>query len=347
MKFIDEVKIFVKSGDGGRGCVSFRREKFVPKGGADGGDGGKGGDVILVANDRLSTLLDLRYQQYYSAKRGEHGRGKNQHAKNSPDLMIPVPVGTIVKNENDVVIKDLACNGESITVVKGGKGGRGNNRFVKSTNRAPYYAEDGQKGEEKWLKLELKLLADVGIIGLPNTGKSTLISKISAAKPKIADYPFTTLTPTLGVVGYEDYNSFVVADIPGLIEGAHQGTGLGIRFLRHIERTSLLIHLIDISKTNQRDPIDDFNTINNELALYSSSLAEKPQIVAINKMDLAESRKNLNKCKRHFEESGMKIFPISAMTGEGTKALINCVGSLVLKLKNDKNTDIRVAKDDS
>jgi len=329
VKFIDEVKIFVKSGDGGKGCVSFRREKFVPKGGADGGDGGKGGDVILVADDRLSTLLDLRYRQHYLAKRGGHGKGKDQHAKNAPDLIIPVPVGTLVKDEDDIVIKDLASKGERITVAGGGKRGRGNARFASSINRAPRHAGEGQKGEEKWLKLELKLLADVGIIGLPNAGKSTLISKISAARPKIADYPFTTLTPVLGVVKYEDYKSFVVADIPGLMEGAHRGVGLGIRFLRHIERTSLLIHIIDISETSQRDPIDDFNTINNELALYSPSLAKKPQIIAINKMDLPISEENFTKFKGQFESLDAEICPISAVTGEGMKPLIDCI---VMKL---------------
>jgi GTP-binding protein len=325
VKFVDEVKIFVKSGDGGRGCVSFRREKYVPKGGANGGDGGKGGDVVIEASGRLTTLLDLRYQQHYVAGRGEHGRGKNQHGRNSSDRTIYVPVGTVVKNEDGTIIKDITFAGDRITVVKGGIGGRGNARFTSSVNRTPRYAEEGRKGEEKWLKLELKLLADVGIVGLPNAGKSTLISKISKARPKIADYAFTTLTPGLGVVGYEDYNSFIIADIPGLIEGAHLGAGLGARFLRHIERTSLVLHLIDISETSQRDPIDDFNTINNELALYNPSLAKKTQIIAINKMDILISEERFLKVKAHFRKLGIEVFPISAITGKGIKTLIDHV----------------------
>lgn len=338
MKFIDEVKIFVKSGDGGKGCVSFRREKFVPKGGPDGGDGGKGGDIILEASARLSTLLDLQYQQHYLAKRGEHGKGKNQHGKDAPNLIVTVPVGTLVKDEENTVIKDIALEGERLTVAKGGKGGKGNARFATSTNRAPRYAEEGEEGKAKWLKLELKLLADVGIIGLPNTGKSTLISKVSAAKPKIAEYPFTTLIPTLGVVRYGDYKSFVIADIPGLIEGANLGVGLGTRFLRHIEKTSLLVHLIDISETNHRDPIDDFNTINNELALYSPSLVKKPQIIAINKMDLPESQENFPKVKERFKRLGMEISPISAITGKGIKPLIYYIAKRLSTVKEESES---------
>ncbi|MFH2013047.1 MAG: GTPase ObgE [Pseudomonadota bacterium] len=338
MKFIDEVKIFVKSGNGGNGCLSFRREKFVPKGGPDGGDGGKGGDIILEASSRPTTLLDLQYQQHYLAKRGEHGKGKNQHGKDAPNLIITVPIGTLVRDEDNNVIKDFSSEGERITVAKGGRGGRGNARFTSSTNRAPRYSEEGKEGKGAWLKLELKLLADIGIIGLPNTGKSTLISKISAAKPKIADYPFTTLIPTLGVVRYEDYKSFVIADIPGLIKGAHQGAGLGIRFLRHIEKTSILLHLIDISEANQRDSIDDFNTINNELALYSPSLAKKPQIIAINKMDLPESQENFPYAKKRFEKLGMEIFPISAITGNGIKLLIDYIVKRLSIIKEENKT---------
>ncbi len=339
VKFIDEVKIFVKSGDGGRGCVSFRREKFVPKGGPDGGDGGKGGDVILEASGQLSTLLDLRYQQHYKAKRGGHGKGKNQHSKNAPDLVISVPVGTLVKDEDGGVIRDLAFEGYRIRVARGGRGGKGNARFSRPGNRAPRYAEEGEEGEEKWLKLELKLLADVGIIGLPNAGKSTLLSRISAAKPKIADYPFTTLTPTLGVVKYGDYNSFVVADIPGLIEGAHNGAGLGVRFLKHIERTGLLLHLIEIEGISQRDPVEDFNTINNELALYSPSLVKKKQIIAINKIDLTRSAEKFQDVKKRFDELGMEILPISSATGQGIKALID---QIVTRLKDKSEIKISV-----
>ena len=339
MKFVDEVKIFVNSGDGGRGCVSFRREKYVPKGGPDGGDGGKGGDVTFIADDHLTTLLDLRYRQHYKAKRGAHGRGKNQHGKNAPDLVIPVPVGTLIKDEDGAIIKDLGSVGEKITIAKGGRGGRGNARFVTSNNRVPRYADEGQKGEERWLRLELKLIADVGIIGLPNSGKSTLLSRISAAKPKIADYPFTTLTPTLGVVRYGDYENFVIADIPGLIEGAHQGTGLGIRFLRHVERTSLLLHLIDISETSHQDPIGDFNTINNELAQYSPSLGEKPRIVAINKIDLSGVKENLAESKAQFERFGIETYPISAITGEGIKPLIDRIVTMLFRIRRDRDVD--------
>ena len=336
MKFIDEVKIFVKSGNGGRGCVSFRREKYVPRGGPDGGDGGKGGDVILVSEGRLSTLLDLRYQQHYLAKRGGHGKGKNKHSRDAPDLIIPVPVGTVVKDEDGSVIKDFSLEGERITVARGGKGGRGNAKCARVGNGGLHYAEDGQEGEEKWLILELKLLADVGIIGLPNSGKSTLISRISAARPRVADYPFTTLTPTLGVVRYDDYKSFVIADIPGLVEGAHRGVGLGIRFLRHIERTGLLLHLVDISNAGERDPIADFTTINNELAQYSPALARKPQVVATNKMDLAVSRKMFPAVEERFNRLGVEIFPISAITGSGVKRLIGQVATKLLAAREER-----------
>src|SRR3989337_1963612 len=247
VKFVDEGKIYVKSGRGGKGCVSFRREKFVPRGGPNGGDGGNGGSVILIARQNMSSLLDHRYKQHYKAENGEHGRGKDQHGKNAPTLLVPVPVGTVVKDFfTGEILGDLTEDGDTLVVAKGGRGGRGNARFATPTNRAPRYAEPGEEAEERTLLLELKLLADVGIIGFPNAGKSTLISRISAARPKIADYPFTTLIPNLGVVSYNEGKTFVVADIPGLIKGAHEGTGLGIKFLRHIERTKVLIHLIDL-----------------------------------------------------------------------------------------------------
>ena len=323
MKFIDEAKIYVKAGDGGRGCVSFRREKNIPRGGPDGGDGGKGGDVIIKASRGYRTLLHLKFNQHHVAKRGSHGEGSDRTGRGGKGVEVVLPVGTIVKDiDTDAVLADLTEDGQTYLVAKGGIGGRGNARFATSTNKAPRYAQDGVEGEKKWVNLELKLLADVGIIGFPNVGKSTLISKISAAKPKIADYPFTTLTPNLGVVKYGDFESFVVADIPGLIKGAHLGMGLGTKFLRHIERTSLLLHMIDISKESYSSAWEDFETINKELVRFSPSVAEKKQIVAINKMDLPITRERINTEIKFFENKGIKIFPISAVTGEGKNDLI-------------------------
>ncbi len=323
VKFIDEAKIYIKAGDGGKGCVSFRREKFVPRGGPNGGDGGNGGDVIMIARRNMSSLLDHRYQQHYRAKRGVHGKGKDQHGKNAEDLLIPVPLGTIVKNfETGDFYGDLTEDGQTLVVARGGKGGRGNARFITPTNQAPKEAEPGIPGEEKTLKLELKLLADVGLLGFPNAGKSTLISTISAARPKIADYPFTTLVPNLGVVSYGDGATFIMADIPGIIEGAHEGTGLGIQFLRHIERTKILVHLLDLSPMTQRDPTEDYEKLNNELKSYSEELSKKTQIVALNKIDITEAREDLARIEEHFHNLGIKTFPISSATGEGTKELI-------------------------
>lgn len=334
MRFIDEARIEVTAGDGGKGCVSFRREKFVPRGGPDGGNGGKGGDVILVTNEGLESLIDFRYKRHYKAKSGAHGKGKNQYGKYGADLIIPVPIGTLVRDEaDDELLKDLSSPGEQLVVVHGGLGGRGNASFVSSTRQAPRYAQGGEKGETRWIRLELKLLADVGVIGLPNSGKSTLVSRISAAKTKIADYPFTTLSPYLGVVKYSEDKTFVVADIPGLIEGAHQGSGLGTTFLRHIERTHVLIHLIDGSNITPLNPSKAFKIINNELTLYSPSLADKLQVIAINKMDLPESRDNYPKLKEYFEDLQLKIFPISAVTGNGVKSLIAYVAGKLSKLK--------------
>lgn len=324
MSFIDEVKIYVKGGDGGRGCVSFRREKYIPRGGPDGGDGGDGGDVIITADRNLHTLIDLRYQQHYRADRGGHGEGSNKHGKDGEDCSIRVPVGTIIKDtDTELILEDLDEDGKSLIVAKGGRGGRGNTRFKSSTNRAPRKAQKGLPGEEKWLYLELKLLADISIIGFPNAGKSTLISKISAAKPKISDYPFTTLTPNLGVVRVGEYKSFVVADIPGLIEGAHKGKGLGIRFLKHIERTKVLLHLIDMSAGEGRDPINDFKIINEELLQFSPKLASKPQMVVGNKVDIPGARERFDKVKSKFRDMDIEIFSISAVTGEGIDKLIN------------------------
>ena len=270
--FIDQVKIYVKAGDGGDGCVSFRREKYVPRGGPNGGDGGKGGDVILKATGDLSTLLDLKYQQHYMGKRAGHGQGKDKHGRDSPDLIIPVPLGTVVRDTvSEELLADLTEEGQTIVVARGGKGGRGNARFATATDQAPTRAEEGKKGEERWLVIELKLLADVGLVGLPNAGKSTLLSSISSARPKIADYPFTTLSPCLGMVRWEPYKGYVVADIPGLIEGAHQGRGLGIQFLRHIERTQILAFLVDISEGIEEDPVGQFEMLRREIEAYHPS----------------------------------------------------------------------------
>jgi GTP-binding protein len=334
--FIDEAKIYVKGGDGGKGCVSFRREKYVPRGGPDGGDGGDGGDIIITADRNLHTLIDLRYQQHYRADRGGHGEGSNKHGKDGEDCRIRVPVGTIVKDaDSKLILEDLNEDGKSFVVVKGGKGGRGNTRFKSSTNRAPRRAQKGLPGEEKWLYLELKLLADISIIGFPNAGKSTLISKISAAKPKISDYPFTTLTPNLGVVRVGEYISFVVADIPGLIEGAHEGKGLGIRFLKHIERTKLLLHLIDMSAGEGRDPINDFNIINKELFQFSPDLASKPQIVVGNKVDVPDAREKFEKVRNMFKDMNVEIFPISAVTGEGINQLVKYMADKLFEAETD------------
>jgi GTP-binding protein len=319
--FYDRTKIYVKAGDGGAGAVSFRREKYVPLGGPNGGDGGRGGNIILVADEGLRTLVDFRYRRHYKAERGEHGQGKDMHGKGAEDLILRIPVGTIVKKEETgEIIADLIKHGQQVIIAKGGRGGRGNARFMSNINKAPTVAEKGEPGEEHWLLLELKLLADVGLVGFPNVGKSTLISRVSAARPKIADYHFTTLVPNLGVVKIED-ESFVMADIPGIIEGAHQGAGLGHEFLRHIERTRLLLHVLDISGAEGRDPLQDFQTINRELEEYSSALAERPMIVVANKMDLSGSEENLARFQDFLQEK-YEIFPISAVTGKGIQELL-------------------------
>ncbi|MBI4632775.1 MAG: GTPase ObgE [Deltaproteobacteria bacterium] len=334
MKFIDEAKIYVKAGDGGKGCVSFRREKFVPRGGPDGGTGGKGGDVIIRASAGSRTLLDLKYRQHHVARRGGHGEGSNRSGRDSEDVLITVPVGTLIKDaETGELLADLTADGQEFTAAKGGIGGRGNACFATSTNQAPRYAQEGIKGEERTLTLELKLLADVGIVGRPNVGKSTFISKVSAARPKIADYPFTTLAPNLGVVRYGDDKSFVIADIPGLIEGAHAGTGMGMQFLRHIERTSVLLHILDIADEEFRGAWHDFETINRELALFSPALMEKPQIVAINKIDLPIAQERLKKEIGIFKKKKITVLPFSAATGEGIRPVINAITRVLEKTK--------------
>ncbi|MDA8215348.1 MAG: GTPase ObgE [Nitrospiraceae bacterium] len=338
MKFVDYVKIHVKAGDGGRGCVSFRREKYVPRGGPDGGDGGKGGNVIIKATKELNTLLDLRYHREYKAERGEHGKGSNKHGRDGEGRIIPVPVGTLVKDaETEEIIADLEHHDAEIIAAKGGRGGLGNSHFATPTRQAPKFAQPGEQGQERWLILELKLLADVGLIGLPNAGKSTLISVISSAKPKIADYPFTTLVPNLGVVKLEDLRSFVVADIPGLIEGAHRGAGLGFQFLRHIERTSILLHLVDISDILATDPVEDFEKINKELVLYSPELLNKPMAVAGTKLDIAHDKTRLNRLREHCRDKGLDFFPISAATGEGIKELVMYLAKKVKELSDINN----------
>ncbi len=324
MKFVDEAKIYVKSGHGGSGCVSFRREKFVPKGGPDGGDGGKGGDVIFRATESHHTLLDLKYKQHQIAKNGGHGSGNHRTGKSAEDLIVPVPVGTIIKNfETGEELADLSEKNQTFIVARGGIGGKGNAHFTTSTHQTPRFAQEGMEGEEFTLQLELKLLADVGIIGFPNAGKSTFISRVSAAKPKIADYPFTTLTPHLGVVKYRDGGSFVLADIPGLIPGAHEGMGMGDKFLKHVERTLLLLHIIDISTEPNTNAWSNYTAINNELKNYNAELSEKPQIVALNKIDLPDVRKNAKKQVALFKKKGIMLHSFSAVTGEGIKEILN------------------------
>lgn len=314
--------------------MSFRREKYVPRGGPNGGDGGKGGDIIIVASGNHRTLLDLKYRQHLTARHGGYGGGSDRTGQNADDVEIPVPIGTVVKDaETGEILADLVQDGERFVVARGGRGGRGNAFFATATHQAPKFAQPGEKGEEHWISLELKLLADVGIIGLPNVGKSTFISRISAARPRIADYPFTTLTPNLGVVKYADAVPFVIADIPGLIEGAHEGHGLGIRFLRHVERTGVLLHMIDLSQESDAPATKAYETINRELALYSPKLMAKPQIVVLNKIDLPEVRRKMKKEIDIFKKKGIKIFAISAVTGEGVSEVL---AEVVRKLKAEE-----------
>ncbi len=319
--FVDYAKINVKAGDGGNGCLAFRREKYVPRGGPSGGDGGKGGDVLLVGNANLTTLQAFRFKRHFKAQRGAHGSGSNRQGRSGANLVIEVPVGTQVRDSSSgELLHDFDRPGQEFLVAAGGKGGRGNAAFATPTNQAPRRVEPGEAGQERWLILELKTLADVGLIGFPNAGKSTLISVISAARPEIGDYPFTTLTPNLGVVARGDYSSFVVADIPGLIEGAHSGSGLGDRFLRHVERTRLLVHLIDVTALGPEDPAAAWRTINQELKLYKAELAEKPQIVAASKIDAADPDR-LAALRRHCQSQSLALLEISAATGEGISRL--------------------------
>ncbi|BCS52589.1 GTPase ObgE [Geobacter sp. SVR] len=324
MKFIDEVTLYASSGHGGAGCVAFRHEKFVEFGGPSGGDGGKGGDVVFQAMSGLSTLLELRHKPHQRAEKGHNGMGKNRHGAGGEDLVVKVPVGTVIKDaETGDQLADLTEDGQCIVLLKGGRGGQGNARFATATNKAPKFAQPGEEGEERKLRLELKLMADVGLLGLPNAGKSSLISKLSAARPKIADYPFTTLKPSLGVVEYKNRRSFVMADIPGIIEGAHEGAGLGHRFLKHLERSGILLHLVDISWMPERDPLAEYTAIARELSMFSPELAAKEQIVVITKTDLTETREHLPEIRSWFEGQGIRVFPISSATGEGIPELLD------------------------
>lgn len=321
--FVDKVKIFVKGGDGGSGCVSFRREKYVPEGGPNGGDGGHGGDVYAIVDESVRTLMDFRYQRHHKAGRGQHGMGSNMHGRSGDDLFIRVPPGTVIYDEaTGEVLADLTEPGEVALLAAGGRGGKGNARFASATNTAPRMAEKGEPGEERWIILELKVLADVGLVGFPNAGKSTLLAQVTAARPKIANYPFTTLVPNLGVTRLEDGRSFVIADIPGLIEGASSGAGLGHDFLRHIERTRVLIHVIDAAGTEGRDPVEDFAVIVRELEQYRPGLSQRPQIVAANKIDLPAAAENVRRLKNALEPQGYTVVPISAATGQGVRELM-------------------------
>src|SRR5687767_9137935 len=332
--FIDRAKIRVKGGKGGNGVTAFRREKFVPRGGPSGGDGGRGGDVWIIADSSLNTLLHLRYNPLHIADRGRHGEGSNCSGRDGEDQIVRVPVGTqIFDSTSGELLQDLAVDGARWLAAKGGRGGFGNSHFTTSTNRAPRYHQSGSEGEELELQLELKLLADVGLVGFPNAGKSTLISTVSAAKPKIADYPFTTLEPHLGVVDLGDFRTFVMADIPGLIEGAHRGAGLGDRFLRHIERTKLLLHLIDVSSFSGREPVEDYLTVNKELRAYNEQLANRPQIVVATKIDALDEPDRLEALQRQAEKDGLPFYAISSATNRGTQELIRAVSAKLDEIK--------------
>ena len=339
--FIDRVKIHVKAGDGGSGVTAFRREKFIPRGGPSGGDGGVGGDIWIESDEGYNTLLHLRYNPEHKAGRGRHGEGSNRHGKDGEDVTLKVPVGTEVydKETNDLLF-DFTEAGQRFLAAKGGKGGWGNQHFATPTNRAPRYHYTGRPGEERELQLELKLIADVGLVGFPNAGKSTLISVISAAKPKIADYPFTTLEPNLGVVSVGDFRTFVMADIPGLIEGASDGAGLGDRFLRHVERTKLILHLVDVSSISGRDPVEDYEIINKELANYDVNLSERPQIVVATKLDALDDEERLENLRERAKSDGKEFLEISAVTNQGTQELVFAVSQKLDEIKAQEKEEI-------
>ncbi len=335
--FIDQAQIWVKAGDGGHGCVSFRRERFIPKGGPDGGDGGKGGDVYFQAIENLDTLLDFAGKHHWQARNGQPGSGSNRSGASGEDLIIKVPQGTLLYDTDlDLLLKDLSEVGLKVRVCRGGNGGKGNKAFATSTHQAPRYAEPGKPGQERNMRLELKLIADVGLVGMPNAGKSTLISRCSAARPKIADYPFTTIEPVLGIVELCDYRRFVMADIPGLIEGAHAGAGLGHDFLKHIERTKILVHILDIMPTDGSDPAQNYRTIRSELEQYSKALAAKTEVIVANKIDLDPNGETVAHLK---EKLSREVYPISAVTGQGIRELCERLWQKVKELKVPSQTD--------
>lgn len=336
--FVDIAKIYVKGGDGGDGIVSFRREKYVPEGGPAGGDGGRGGSVIFRVDEGLRTLMDFRYQKHFKAQRGEKGRNKSQHGANAEHMVVRIPPGTvIIDDDTKEVIADMTQHGQEVVVAKGGRGGRGNIRFATANNPAPELAEHGEEGQERWVVLELKVMADVGLVGFPSVGKSTLLSVVSAARPKIGAYHFTTLTPNLGVVDVGDGRSFVMADLPGLIEGAHEGTGLGHEFLRHIERTRIIVHVVDMSAAEGRDPYEDWVTINRELVQYNAKLENRPQVIVANKMDMPEAEENLQAFRERIAEHGdYEIFAISAVTRQGVQDVLFRVAGLLDELPEER-----------
>jgi len=339
VKCVDEVHIQVKAGDGGAGAVAFRREKFVPRGGPSGGAGGRGGSVVLEADENFTTLLDYRYQSQHRARNGEPGGGSDCNGRDAPDVVLKVPVGTLVKDAaSGEVLFDLTENGQRVVLAQGGKGGLGNMNFATSTRQAPRFAEEGTPGEAREVTLELRLLADVGLLGFPNAGKSTLVSRVSRARPKSADYPFTTLTPHLGGVQYKDQLSFVMADIPGIIEGAHLGAGLGHQFLKHVERCRLLVHLVDCSAEGEdRDPVRDFEIRNRELALHSEPLAQTPQIIAATKIDLPEARERAKKFATRMKRKKLPVLLVSSATGEGIPALLDTIAERLFAKKAERN----------
>lgn len=340
--FIDRVKIRIKAGDGGDGVTAFRREKFVPRGGPSGGDGGKGGEIWMESDEGYNTLLHLRYNPEHKAGRGRHGEGSNRHGKDGEDVIVKVPIGTQVFDaETEELLFDFTETGQRFLAAKGGKGGWGNQHFATPTRRAPRFHYTGRPGEELELQLELKLIADVGLVGFPNAGKSTLISVISAAKPKIADYPFTTLEPNLGVVDMGEFKTFVVADIPGLIEGASEGAGLGDRFLRHVERTKLILHLVDVSSISGRNPVEDYEIINRELANYDKNLAMRPQIVVATKIDALDEPERLEKLRLQVEADGKPFMQISAVTNQGTRELVNFVAQKLYEIA-EQNQELQI-----
>lgn len=336
MIFVDQAKIYIKSGDGGNGCVSFRREKYVPNGGPDGGDGGKGGDIIFRVDNDLNTLYDFRHKKHFKARNGEPGKGNRMHGKNSDDLIINVPLGTIIREaETGKVIIDMAHPGMEEVLLNGGRGGKGNQHYATPTMQIPKYAQPGKLGRDLWVILELKTIADVGLVGFPNVGKSTFLSRVTNARPKIANYHFTTLNPNLGVVDISDGKGFVIADIPGLIEGASEGVGLGHEFLKHIERTKIIVHIVDVASTEGRNPVEDINKINYELETFNKELIKRPMVIAANKIDVMQDDKYLLELKGEFEDKGIKVYPISAVTGQGVKELLYHIHDL-LKGLDDK-----------